>query len=571
IPSVPSPLNPSSIMTHRTIHLFRKGIRLHDNPTLLGALASSSTIFPVYILDVEFLEQVMCIGALRWRFILQSLEDLDANLRSLGSRLYVVRGATTSVLRDLVTRWNITQISYDTEVEPYYSNMEAEIRELAEACALETLTRVSHTLYDVKRIVKANKGSPPLTYKKFLQVLSILGEPDRPVRTVTTDDFLRCAMPLEAEEAFAVPSLSDLGLQVDSEVLWPGGETVGLRRLETHLQSQGWVVNFSKPRTIPNSLLPSTTGLSPYLSLGCLSVRTFYHRLNSIYAQSKNHSLPPVSLQGQVLWREFFYTVASATPNFTRMEGNQICLQMEWYHDPEALEKWKTARTGFPWIDAIMTQLREEGWVHHLARHAAACFLTRGDLWISWEEGMKVFEEHLLDADYSVNAGNWMWLSASAFFHKYTRIFCPVRFGRRTDPQGQYLRKYLPVLKNFPAQYIYEPWKAPEDVQLRAGCIIGKDYPRPMVCHYEASQRNLGLMRQVRVEQRNTAELTRDVADDPMEAGLKRGLHEEVELEEEVESKCMNKRFIGCSSHKPCPHSWTQESLHRTELSEEVM
>ncbi|CAB1354074.1 unnamed protein product [Coregonus sp. 'balchen'] len=88
----------------------------------------------------------------------------------------------------------------------------------------------------------------------------------------------------------------------------------------------GWVANFSKPRTIPNSLLPSTTGLSPYLSLGCLSVWAFYHKLSKIYAQSKNHSLPPVSLQGQVLWREFFYTVASATANFIKKEGNSICL-----------------------------------------------------------------------------------------------------------------------------------------------------------------------------------------------------------------------------------------------------
>ncbi|NXV72617.1 CRY1 protein, partial [Atlantisia rogersi] len=106
--------------------------------------------------------------------------------------------------------------------------------------------------------------------------------------------------------------------------------------------------------------------------------------------QAKHHSLPPVSLQGQLLWREFFYTVASATPNFTQMAGNPICLQISWDEDAERLHKWKTAQTGFPWIDAIMTQLRQEGWIHHLARHAVACFLTRGDLWISWEEGMKV-------------------------------------------------------------------------------------------------------------------------------------------------------------------------------------
>nr|AAH44385.1 Cry4 protein [Danio rerio] len=561
----------SIAMSHRTIHLFRKGLRLHDNPSLLGALASSSTLYPVYVLDRVFLQGAMHMGALRWRFLLQSLEDLDTRLRAIGSRLFVLCGSTANILRELVAQWGITQISYDTEVEPYYTRMDKDIQTVAQENGLQTYTCISHTLYDVKRIVKANGGSPPLTYKKFLHVLSVLGEPEKPARDVSIEDFQRCVTPVDVDRVYAVPSLADLGLQVEAEVLWPGGESHALQRLEKHFQSQGWVANFSKPRTIPNSLLPSTTGLSPYLSLGCLSVRTFYHRLNSIYAQSKNHSLPPVSLQGQVLWREFFYTVASATPNFTKMEGNSICLQIDWYHDPERLEKWRTAQTGFPWIDAIMTQLRQEGWIHHLARHAVACFLTRGDLWITWEEGMKVFEEFLLDADYSVNAGNWMWLSASAFFHKYTRIFCPVRFGRRTDPQGEYLRKYLPVLKNFPSQYIYEPWKAPEDVQLSAGCIIGKDYPRPIVSHIEASQRNLALMRQVRTEQQTTAELTRDVADDPMEAGLKRELREEEGLLEEAESQCTSKRFSGSSDHKSRPCSWTPETLQLSELSGEVM
>lgn len=144
-----------------------------------------------------------------------------------------------------------------------------------------------------------------------------------------------------------------------------------------------------------------------------------------------------------------------------------------------------------------MTQLREEGWIHHLARHAVACFLTRGDLWISWEEGMKVFEELLLDADWSVNAGMWMWLSCSSFFQQFFHCYCPVRFGRKADPNGDYIRKYLPVLKNYPTKYIHEPWVAPESVQKTAKCVIGKDYPVPMVNHALASRLNMERMKQV--------------------------------------------------------------------------
>ncbi|XP_063072027.1 cryptochrome circadian regulator 4 isoform X2 [Engraulis encrasicolus] len=581
-----SPHTSSNVVaTHHTIHLFNKGLRLHDNPTLVAALESSAAVYPVFVLDRAFIEGSMRMGPLRWRFLLQSLEDLDVGLRRLGSRLYVLQGSHRAVLRRLVAQWGITQLSFDAEVEPHYRRLDEELRDMAQELGLSLLSYVAHTLYDVKRIIKANGGQPPLTYKKFLHVLSTLGEPDMPAREITESDFCKSSMlPAKGgeEEAYGVPSLSALDLEVEQEVLWPGGETHALQRLEKHFESQGWVANFSKPRTIPNSLLPSTTGLSPYLSLGCLSIRTFYHRLAKVYAQSKNHSLPPVSLQGQALWREFFYTVASATPNFTRMVGNPICLQIDWYDDPLALKKWRTAQTGFPWIDAIMTQLRQEGWVHHLARHAVACFLTRGDLWISWEEGMKVFEEYLLDADYSINAGNWMWLSASAFFHQYTRIFCPVRFGRRTDPDGQYLRKYLPVLKNMPSKYIYEPWTAPLDVQRQAGCIIGKDYPLPMVNHLEVSKRNLALMKELRSEQESTAQLTRDIADDPMEVGVKREHPDDSDSQGDA-AECNSNAGGGAGGgatrgHKRCSSegehrnsSWSPDAIRLPEMSSEVM
>lgn len=141
----------SFAMSHRTIHLFRKGLRLHDNPGLQGALASSAALFPVFVLDRALLEETTPVASTRWRFILQSLEDLDARLRALGSRLYVLRGSTATVLRDLVTRWSVTQISYDTEVEPHHARVEREIQALAEERGMQTHTCVSHTLYDVQR------------------------------------------------------------------------------------------------------------------------------------------------------------------------------------------------------------------------------------------------------------------------------------------------------------------------------------------------------------------------------------------------------------------------------------
>lgn len=139
----------------------------------------------------------------------------------------------------------------------------------------------------------------------------------------------------------------------------------------------------------------------PWFSCDGQGVKPLYpaddkHNFESCYLlcapshQVKKNSTPPLSLYGQLLWREFFYTTATNNPCFDKMEGNPVCVQIPWGRNPEALAKWAEGQTGFPWIDAIMTQLRQEGWIHHLARHAVACFLTRGDLWISWEEGMKV-------------------------------------------------------------------------------------------------------------------------------------------------------------------------------------
>jgi len=236
--------------------------------------------------------------------------------------------------------------------------------------------------------------------------------------------------------------------------------------------------------------------LSPYLKFGCLSSRLLHAKLDAIYKERKGkHTVPPVSLRGQLLWREFFYFVSSCTPNFDKMEGNAICKQIPWIKNTELLKAWEEGRTGYPWIDAIMNQLQQEGWMHHLARHSVACFLTRGDLWCSWEDGRDVFDKLLIDADWAINNANWQWLSASAFFTQYFRVYSPITFGKQYDKNGDYIRRYVPALRDFPAKYIYEPWTAPLSVQQSAGCIVGKDYPNPVVDHATISKLNMEKMK----------------------------------------------------------------------------
>ena len=254
-----------------------------------------------------------------------------------------------------------------------------------------------------------------------------------------------------------------------------GGEAAALQRMEAFLGSRGGAVvrAFEKPQTSMVAWrTPDTTVLSPYLAAGVLSPRTFYARLREVEAAGNGrHTRPPVSLVGQLLWREHFHLLAGSVPHFGRMAGNPLCRQIPW-DDPSTdaaaaarHAAWATARTGYPAVDACMAQLRKEGWVHHLGRHLLACFATRGDLWLSWEAGAATFEELLLDWDPALNAGNWMWLSASAFFNSYFRVYGPVTWMRKVDPEGKFIRHYLPALARLPTAYIYEPWKAPAGVQ----------------------------------------------------------------------------------------------------------
>ncbi|XP_062415503.1 LOW QUALITY PROTEIN: cryptochrome-1-like [Pungitius pungitius] len=401
-------------MVINSIHWFRKGLRLHDNPSLGASLLGADTVRCVYILDPWFAGSSN-VGIHRWRF---------------------------------------------------------------------------------------SRGQSPLTYKRFQTLIGRMDSVEVPAESVGADVMGKCRTPMSEDHdgKFGVPSLEELGFDTEglSSAVWPGGgETEALARLERHLERKASVANFERPRMNANSLLASPTGLSPYLRFGCLSCRLFYFKLTDLYRKVKKNSPLPLSLYGQLLWREFYYTAATNNPCFDKMESSPVCVQIPWDRNPEALAKWAEGRNGFPWIDAIMTQLRLEGWIHHLARHAVACFLTRGDLWIGWEEGMKVYEELLLDADWSVNAGSWMWLSCSSFFQQFFHCYCPVGFGRRTDPNGDYIRRYLPILSGFPAKYIHEPWSAPESVQAAASCVIGVHYPQPMVNQAGGSRLNIERMKQI--------------------------------------------------------------------------
>jgi cryptochrome len=243
-----------------------------------------------------------------------------------------------------------------------------------------------------------------------------------------------------------------------------GGRKEALKHLQAFASK---MKGFVKQDTIPNQVQPSTSMLSPYLSHGCISAREAWHFI-SRHCKSRTQS----SFLGQLIWREFFYSQARGEPNYSAW-NNPNCRKPLPYKLTAAkkkhLQAWKFGKTGYPYIDAIMRQLRQEGWIHHLARHAVACFLTRGGLGIHWAHGRDVFDEWLIDRDYAMNNGNWMWVSGVRYFNATYRIYSPEKaFGadRHAKEKGYkansvaFIRKFVPELAECEDEFIYTPWKS---------------------------------------------------------------------------------------------------------------
>ncbi|KAG9408152.1 (6-4)DNA photolyase [Aphanomyces cochlioides] len=466
---------------------FRKGLRLHDNPALVEAIRGARHVIPVMVIDPALAHPGKC-GARPLQFFLECVQDLERSLQARQSRLVILHGDPAELIPRYVKKWGVSKLCFEEDTGRYSQARDAAVRDsIASSVAVHSFS--THTLYksaDVRKVYAPN--GYPQKYESFLNRVRSL-EIDDPL----PDAGLPETFPPVPEDAIAesqsIPTIQSLGFdcQLDPIPL-VGGETSALERMEKALEDEKWVRDFQKPQTSPLAIAPaSTTCLSPYLARGCLSVRLLYSKIETILAKG-THSKPPVSLKGQLLWREFYYAASYLTPNYYEMEGNPVCRQIPWSRDAEKLEAWTNAQTGYPWIDAAMTQLRQEGWIHHLARHAVACFLTRGDLWVDWRLGRDVFDKMLLDTDPALNNGNWQWLSASAYFHQYFRVYGPVSFAKKYDSSGAYIRHYLPVLRKMPDKFVYEPWKAPKAVQSAAGCVLGKDYPKRIVVHEVVSK-----------------------------------------------------------------------------------
>lgn len=243
-------------------------------------------------------------------------------------------------------------MTFEREIEPFNLRRDALVKIHADQCGVKLDEFHSHTVYNPDIVLQANRNDVPMRYQSFMSLVSNKTVPKSIEITEKHKILPKHQPPKDKNEnansaCYDLPPLSELTNEADlGPLVYHGGEIEALKRLDKMMSNKKWVGEFEKPKTAPNSLRPSTTVLSPYVTFGCLSSRLFFERLQAVLNTCKKPSQPPVSLMGQLMWREFYYVAAVAEPNFDKMVGNKICRQIPWRYDENLLEAWAHGRTG---------------------------------------------------------------------------------------------------------------------------------------------------------------------------------------------------------------------------------
>ena len=467
-----------------TVHWFRlDALRLHDNPSFTDAVTSGAGNFKaIFIIDPWFNANYNRGGPAVnvWRFLLESLTDLDNRLQKKPycTRLRVFYGQPTVILPQLIAEWNVVKLTYQaSQVSSESVKHDEIVRAVCGQRNVSVSTYFSHTLYNPSDLILLNNGQVPSTYKEFRRLLPMAGKPEDPI---PEPEPVKISVNGQQADDLnnKIPTLQELGFQKDEALytnLWVGGETEALSRLSSFCTRR---ITSSDD---PINWLMSKDSLSPYLRFGCLSVRQFFSQLKQYASTSTKGQQLFEQLTKNLLLREFSYLIGSFVPKLDVMDGNPFCIQLPWDGNEKYLTAWRNGRTGYPWIDAVIRQIKLEGWAHFLARQSIAVFLTRGYLWISWVKGKEFFQEFMLDFELPLSSVCWMQSSCSGFFCNQVESYDPCMMGKQLDPEGRYIKTYVPELKDFPSDFVHKPWKAPMYIQDEADCIIGKDYPEPIV------------------------------------------------------------------------------------------
>lgn len=463
----------------RTLVWFRgKDLRVSDHEPLRDA-ARAGEVIPLFVLDPYFFEPSRAAELPhRMQFLLESLRSLEQNLAARGSRLVLARGKSVELVPRLAETWRVDRVLAHRWVEPFARQRDESVRaqlgpklELYEG---ETLLPPG--------TLRTQSGAPYAVFSQFARAFRLTARVRQPVAAP------RVLPPLPSDVVaprVVIPSCKDLGIAHNPAVL-EGGERAARERLKKFLSERA--AGYATERDRMD--LDGTSRLSADLKFGTLSVRSLWTSALAEYGQH------PQSTQGflnELIWRELAHSTLWDRPELLSQPFRHEFADFPWRSDEEAWRAWALGHTGYPLVDAAARQLLGEGFVHNRARMVAASFLTK-HLLIDYRRGEQHYLKYLTDGDWANNNLGWQWSAGCGVdAQPYFRVFNPVTQGERFDPEGNYVRRWVPELAALPAPFIHRPWLAPPDVLQRANVQLGSTYPRPIVEHRFARERFLGL------------------------------------------------------------------------------
>ncbi len=415
-----------------SIWWIRRDLRLTDNPALHSALGLGDVI-PVFVLDPSFSTQ----SPRRRSFLYEGLSALDKEVRKRNSYLVIRNGKPVDILRQLIQETNAEMIFAEEDYTPY-----ARKRDSLVASQLPLQLIVGQTVHHPEFVKKAD-GKPYTIYTPYSKVWkSLLQE----IKLIPAPKNISTPAGIQSEP---IPAF-------ESNPLFPAGEKEARDRLNRFVELP--ITNYSESRNRMD--LDGTSSLSPYLRFGMLGLRQAVSMAKQAWDQSGSAEAKHGAeiWLNELIWREFYIQILYHFPYVSKNAFNLSLANIPWRNNESEFNAWKNGCTGVPIVDAAMRQLKETGWMHNRARMIVASFLVK-DLLIDWRWGEAWFMENLLDGDVAANNGGWQWTAGTGTdAAPYFRIFNPVLQSAKFDPNGDYIRKWVPELGRLNSKEIHAPW-----------------------------------------------------------------------------------------------------------------
>jgi deoxyribodipyrimidine photo-lyase len=460
----------------------RRDLRLDDHAALYHALRQSDAVHCVFVFDTDILDALTNKADRRVEFIWHSLHELNARLHELGSTLHVLHGSAMTEIPRLANELNAQAVFCNRDYEPAAMARDAQVSSLLAQSGIEFFDCKDQVIFERDEVLNgAGKPYGVFTpYKNaWLKKLNNFY-----LRSYPSEAYFSALAPCPPS---ALPTLESLGFS-PTNLLTLGiktGSRGGQILLADFLQR---MAHYQATRDFP--AVKGVSYLSVHLRFGTLSIR----HLATCAVQQDN--LGSATWLSELIWREFYQMLLWHNPQLAA--GRAFKSQFEALKFPNSTDKfaaWCEARTGYPLVDAAMRQLNQTGFMHNRLRMIAASFLVK-DLHVDWRWGERYFAQHLIDFDLSANNGGWQWsASTGCDAQPWFRIFNPITQSEKFDPQGKFIRRYVPELARCADQYLHAPWLMPAGEQQRCGVKIGVDYPAPMVDHSVAREQTLQLFK----------------------------------------------------------------------------